>query len=343
MGHYRLLWPVSTFLVGGVKGVTQQYTLSAASRNLKIDRIWSLTEEQAYEIVKAVRFADTFGKPVCPHCGCEQIQVYHTRRIFKCVSCRRQFSVTSGTLWASRKMSYRRLLLLTAYFVMNSHGRASSRLGRDIGLGPFSAYIGSSKMREAMAFRHDGILLRGVVEIDGCVIGGHRKKHVSFFKRQKDGTPPKLEKRYVVCTARERGLHGRILTAICKHEREFVEIVRNRVDRDAELHTDEASHWQRLGETFPVVKVIKHAEFYFTKKASTNAAESVFAGVRRGQRGVYGKIAGVNRDLIAAEQGWRREKCRVSDAEQYLQLLRLCLTHPQSRRFCGYWQRGGVQ
>lgn len=315
----------------------QQYTLSAASRNLKVDRIWSLTEEQAYNIIKAVRFTATNGRPICPRCGDEHIWTFKNGK-FRCATCLKHFSVTSGTLWAGLKMPYKRLLLLTAYFVMNAHGRASNRLGRDIGLSPMATYVASQKIREALGAAERALTLQGRIEVDGCYIGGHIKVRNAAPEGKKRPRPTNPATRSVICAARER--RGRVITAICNHERDFIDVIKERVAPDARLTSDQASHWEKLGDTFVVTDIINHSEHYWKDGVTTNSVESHFARVRRGQRGVYLKIADNHRDLYAIEQAWRTTTCRVSDAERYLAVLRLCLTHPVSRRFAGYWQRG---
>ena len=43
------------------------------------------------------------GEPVCPRCGCVATYTYAIRKLFKCKGCNHQFSVTSGTIFASRQ------------------------------------------------------------------------------------------------------------------------------------------------------------------------------------------------------------------------------------------------
>ena len=64
----------------------------------------------------------TDGEPVCPPCGCLACYVYRTRRLFKCKACGNQFTVTSGTIFASRKLPVRDYLLAIAIFVNAAKG-----------------------------------------------------------------------------------------------------------------------------------------------------------------------------------------------------------------------------
>ncbi len=84
--------------------MTQHFLLSAAARTLSLREIYKAGEDAAYETFKRLRWQD--GEPVCPECGCVECYEISTRRKFKCAACYRQFSVTSGTIFASRKMAF---------------------------------------------------------------------------------------------------------------------------------------------------------------------------------------------------------------------------------------------
>jgi transposase-like protein len=57
--------------------------------------------------VKLIRWSDTRGEPVCPRCKCAAVYAFTTRKLWKCKACSYQFSVTSGTIFASRKLPIR--------------------------------------------------------------------------------------------------------------------------------------------------------------------------------------------------------------------------------------------
>ena len=76
---------------------------------------------------RRLRWPDGEGSPVCPDCDCSVAYVCRCRRVFKCKSCHRQFSVTSGTLFASRKLPFQVLLLAIGLFVNAAKGISSVR------------------------------------------------------------------------------------------------------------------------------------------------------------------------------------------------------------------------
>lgn len=67
-------------------------------------------EEAAFAEFKAIRWPETNGEPVCVHCGCTEYYDIRTRKRYKCKRCLKQFSATSGTVFASRKLSYQEII-----------------------------------------------------------------------------------------------------------------------------------------------------------------------------------------------------------------------------------------
>src|SRR4029077_11504247 len=93
---------------------------------------------------------------------------------WKCAGCRRKFSVTSGTIFHSRKLTIRDYLAVIALFANGVKGTSSLQMSRDMNINPKSAFVLLHKLREAMgATIHDGEELSGTVEIDGAYFGGN--------------------------------------------------------------------------------------------------------------------------------------------------------------------------
>jgi transposase-like protein len=106
------------------------------ARTLSLAKVMRLSDEAAYDAFKAIRWASIEGKPVCPKCGCVDAYEITTRCIFKCKGCLGQFSVTSGTIFASRKLAIRDYLAAIAIFVNGAKGHcapsAQPRFGRAV-------------------------------------------------------------------------------------------------------------------------------------------------------------------------------------------------------------------
>src|SRR5438309_1340689 len=112
--------------------MSQHFLLTAKARSLSSAKVARLSDEEAYQTFKLVRWAATDGTPGLPPLGCVAVYTYATRKLFKCKACNHQFSVTSGTIFASRKLSIRDYLLAIAIFVNAVKGISALQLGRDL-------------------------------------------------------------------------------------------------------------------------------------------------------------------------------------------------------------------
>ena len=154
--------------------MAQHLLLSAASRTLSLRSIYKAGEEAAYQTFCEMRWPETDGEAVCPCCGFDEAYKITTRRKFKCKACHHQFSVTSGTIFASRKMDFVDLLAAICIIVNASKGVSMVQLSRDLDCQYKTAFVLAHKLREAMALEvHTGEVLEGHVEIDGAYFGGH--------------------------------------------------------------------------------------------------------------------------------------------------------------------------
>ena len=154
--------------------MAQHFLLSSASRTLSLRSIFKAGEVAAYQTFCEMRWPETDGEAVCPRCGNHETYSISTRRKFKCKACHHQFSVTSGTLFASRKMGFVDLLAAICITVNASKGVSMVQLSRDLDCQYKTAFVLAHKLREALATEvHTGEVLEGHVEVDGAYFGGH--------------------------------------------------------------------------------------------------------------------------------------------------------------------------
>lgn len=64
--------------------------------------------------------------------------------------------------------------------------------------------------------------------------------------------------------------------------------------------------------------------------------------LRRLGIGIHHKIAGPYLAAYAAEMGWREDRRRINNGEQFLAATGAALGHPVSRQWKGYWQRAAA-
>lgn len=315
----------------------QHFLLSAAARTLSLKAVFRMGEDKAYETFKAMRWADTDGDAVCPRCGCTETYDIATRRRFKCVACYHQFSVTSGTIFASRKMSFTDLLAAIVIFVNGAKGIAALQLSRDLDCQYKTAFVLTHKLREAMAREQAGRQFNGVVEIDGAYFGGYVKpENQKADRKDLRLSANRSGKRQCVVIMRER--NGKSLPFIVRHEGDAVPYVRDHVGTLATLHADEGTGWDALHAGWDT-KRVNHSVSFYDEGACTNQAESYFSRLRRMEVGTHHHIAGPHLNAYAQEASWREDNRRVDNGKQTAMVLDAALAANVSRKWAGYWQR----
>ncbi len=317
--------------------MAQHFLLSAKARTLSLASILRMTDDEAHGRFVAIRFADNGGAAFCPRCECTAVYTYAARRIWKCKACNHQFSVTSGTIFASRKLPIRDYLAAIAIFVNAVKGISALQLGRDLDVQYKTAFVMAHKLREAIGSVQDHGTLAGEVEIDGAYVGGHgRQANVKAERQPLRTDAVALAKRRSVVIARQRG--GRTLPVVVAREGDAVSFIRQRVAPGSVVHADEAGGWDRLHAFFDMRR-INHSVAFSKDGACTNQAESFFSRLRRAEWGQHHHISGKYLSAYALEMAWREDNRRQPNGNLHGMMAAAALAHPVSRIWAGYWQR----
>jgi transposase-like protein len=323
--------------------MAQHFLLSRQAKTLSLAKVFRMSEPEAETLFKKIRWADNNGDPVCPHCG--STTVYDCRRPsgaarFRCKDCSKDFSITSGTLFASHKMPLRMYLAAIAIFVNEVKGKSMLALSRDLGTSYKTAFVLAHKLRESMAEEMKGRQIgddRPEASVDGAYFGGYVKP----ANRADERVDRRLKqnqsgKRKVVVVIREHG--GETLPGVFSSESAALSWIKNRVEKGTVLHADESSAWNELHGKF-AMKRIDHQVAYSLNGACTNWAESYFARLRRSEAGHHHHISGVYLIRYAQEAAWREDNRRMPNGDQVYRVADLALGRGASVDFTGYWQR----
>jgi transposase-like protein len=323
--------------------MAQHFLLSKAAKTLSLASVFTMKDADAEMAFRRIRWADTNGEPVCPHCG--GVDAYDCRRLkgaprFRCRACGKDFSITSGTLFASHKLPLRCYLAAIAIFVNEVKGKSALALSRDLSVSYKCAFVLVHKLREAMAAELKGRVIGGegkTAEVDSGYFGGYvkpanLKEHRvdrRFFEHQS-------HKRKAVIVIRER--NGNTLPAVFKSEKRALDFIKRRIAPGTIVNADESANWNELHSRFEM-KRINHEEAYSLDGACTNWAEEFFSRMRRAEIGHHHHIAGAYLLRYAQEASWREDNRRSSNGEQVNRVAGLALASKPSVDFSGYWQR----
>ena len=139
-----------------------------------------MKDAEAEMAFRRIRWADTNGEPVCPHCG--GVDAYDCRRLkgaprFRCRACVKDFSVTAGRC-SPPQAAAACYLAAIAIFCNEVKGKSALALSRDLGVSYKCAFVLLHKLREAMAEELKGRTVGGegkTAEVDGGYFGGYMK------------------------------------------------------------------------------------------------------------------------------------------------------------------------
>ncbi len=163
------------------------------------------TEADAYSYMESLRWPHG---PVCPHCKSRERHYFLAprdgvarrtrtggmtqRRVWKCKECRKQFSVTTGTVFHGSKVPRHTWLMVVFEMCSNKNGIAAREIERKYGVAPKTAWYMTHRLREAMKEKAPHALLSGTVVVDEAWIGGKMKnQHADKRgKTWKDGKTP---------------------------------------------------------------------------------------------------------------------------------------------------------
>ncbi|PZU14401.1 MAG: IS1595 family transposase [Citromicrobium sp.] len=320
----------------------QHWLKNPASRTMSVYDVFKLGEDGCRQLFFDARWPG--GVPICPACGSDKTYSVAARKQYKCASptCRKFFSITSGTMFAHKRVSYLELTMIVRAMAVHAKGAASIWLSHDYDHDYKTVWVMTDKLREVMFLDQEDVFLVGDVEIDGAYFGGYlkpaNKKEERLDRRR---IPVNGRKRQCVVILRERGTGGRIVARTFKSERQAVSWITESVSRSASIFTDEGSGWEPLYASHNVQQVNHSKEFCTDEGCHTNGAESAFSRMRRAEIGIHHHIAGDYLDFYAADNAWREENRRLDDRAKVLKLIRAAMNTAPSRTFAGYWQASG--
>ena len=156
-----------------------------------------LDKDKARERLESLRWPDG---PICPHCGSVKAWPIKTRPgLYKCgeYQCRKQFTVTVGTVFERSKVPLNKWLMAVYLMCSSKKGISSHQLHRTLGVTYKTAWFMAHRIREAIRDDSGEILGSGggAVEVDETFIGtekpkrkgaggyGHKMKVLSLVER----------------------------------------------------------------------------------------------------------------------------------------------------------------
>jgi transposase-like protein len=130
------------------------------------------TEEACREAMSQMRWREGL---TCPACGGRGFCRLRTRELFQCNRCKRQVSLTAGTVFQDSKLPLTTWFAAIYQLTQAKGGISSIELARRLGVRQPTAWLIKHKLMRAMAAREAAKpKLAGRVEVDDAYLGGER-------------------------------------------------------------------------------------------------------------------------------------------------------------------------
>ncbi len=286
-------------------------------------------EDAAREFLESKRWPDG---AICPHCGvigeAARLQARngsrtHVRKgAWKCRACRKQFSVTVGTIFERSHIPLHKWLLAVHLMCASKKGMSAHQLHRMLGLTYKSAWFMAHRIRYAMTQEPLSSKLNGIVEVDETYVGG--KLRVGSYAQPRHARPRDFKNpvsnKAAVVSVLQRG--GRVQSKHVERVtgKNLKPIVRQMVDKSAHLMTDSSTILSFAKKEYRHDRVNHKAKEYVRYEdgvcITTNSVEGYFSILKRGINGVYHHVGKRHLHRYLSEFDFRYNARSISDQER---------------------------
>lgn len=275
-------------------------------------------EEKAIETLEGIRWPNGVE---CPHCGHDK--AYHlkrkestttrsNRKLWKCASCRKQFSVQVGTIFEDSHIPLNKWLAAFYLMCSSKKGISAKQLQRSISVTYKTAWFLAHRIRHAMSKSPLADKLKGIVEVDETYIGG--KGHGKRGRGAEKKTPvvSLIQRDGDVRSYRVDNVKGKTLKGLIRRE----------VEGDAHIMTDAFPSYRGLEREFASHGVVDHDTEYVRGIIHTNFAESYFSLLKRGIVSAFHHVSRQHLDLYLNEFDFRWNTRKLEDGKRFAIAIR---------------------
>jgi transposase-like protein len=259
--------------------------------------------------------------PACPHCG--SAEVYRLtakvdsakpgrKGLLKCKYCRKQFTVTVGTIFEASHIPLNKWLQAIYLLCSSKKGMSAHQMHRMLNMTYKAAWFMCHRIRYAMEQGPNGALLSGIIEADECYVGGKRKSG-------KSGRPGPGESKAAVFALVQRGGQVRAFPVERVTSENLHAILKENVDKSARIMTDDLNVYHGLDNHFASHESVNHTrKEYVRGDVTTNTIEGFFGIFKRGINGIYHHVSKKHLHRYTGEYEFRYNGRKVSDGARTL-------------------------
>ncbi|MDE0530716.1 MAG: IS1595 family transposase [Albidovulum sp.] len=243
-------------------------------------------DEAARDWIESIRWPDG---PKCPYCRGENVQhpVKHKTMTHRCRTCRKWFSVRTGTVMQNSKLGYQ-VWVFASYLMSTSlKGESSMKLHRNLEITQKTAWHLAYRLRETWGDKNVSPF-GGPVEADETYMGGKRANRSNAERKKLAGRGP-VDMTAVV-GVKDRETNQIVAKVVADTNAKALQgFVEEHTQEDAQVYTDEGTAY--VGIDRPHESVKHSAIEYVRGDVHTNGLESAWSMIKRGHKGTYRKMS----------------------------------------------------
>jgi len=287
----------------------------------------------AREFLESQRWPDG---AVCPFCGVIG-EAYRLKPkadskapvrpgVWKCGGCRRQFTVTVGTIFEDSHIPLNTWLMAIHLMCASKKGISAHQIHRMLGVTYKSAWFMCHRIRYALTQK--SLFMTGTVEIDETYIGGRtkgKKRKPAPGEQQPNNANPLRNKAPVVALV-QRGGNVQSHSVPRVTAANLRPIIDATIAADARVMTDSGTvlrgalmdrhHYQ-----------VNHTQNEYVRREnglmiSTNTVEGFFAILKRGIHGVFHHVGQQHLHRYLNEFDFRYNTRKITDGERTVALIK---------------------
>jgi transposase-like protein len=275
----------------------------------KFTNMANLTVDEAREQLEKLRWPNG---PACPNCG--GLNPYSIKGkpdskrpvrkgVYKCRECRKQFTVTVGTIFEDSHIPLNTWLTAISLICSSKKGISAHQLHRMLGLTYKSAWFMAHRIRYAMEQPPLAEKLTGVVEVDETYVGGKRRGRRGRGARNKTPVLALVQRGGIVKSQPV----GRVTA---KNLKSFI---RGNVDNNSMIMSDDFKSYKWVGKEYPH-QIIRHSrKEYVRGSVHTNTIEGYFGLLKRGLNGIYQHVSPKHLHRYLTEFDFRYNMRHIED------------------------------
>lgn len=274
--------------------------------------VTSFSNEEARKYLEALRWANGI---VCPHCQSKASYKLTPKKdskssvrdgVYKCKKCRKQFTVTVGTIFSGSHIPLNKWLIAVYLIGSSKKGISSNQLSRLLNITYKSAWFMTHRIRYAME-QTSTEKLQGTIEADETYIGG---------KSRRVGKQTGLENKTAVVSLVQRKGQVRSFAVPVVSASVLKRVLKENLSKSVNLMTDELRSYKNIGKEFASHEVVNHSRFEYARgEVTTNTVEGYFGLLKRGVNGTFHHVSRQHLKRYLAEFDFRYNHRKMQDKE----------------------------